>query len=94
MLERFRQFWSNVWAPVGDLLLRLGVKPDWVTWVGELPRTPPARPPAPTCGAAAAISAVQASHPARWASTPAILIAGKSPPAKSTTSCSSRQARG
>ncbi len=36
MLERFRQFWSNVWAPVGDLLLRLGVKPDWVTWVGTI----------------------------------------------------------
>ncbi|MBC7597223.1 MAG: CDP-alcohol phosphatidyltransferase family protein [Kineosporiaceae bacterium] len=36
MLERFRQFWSNVWAPLGDLLLRLGVKPDWVTIVGTL----------------------------------------------------------
>lgn len=36
MLERFRQFWTNVWAPVGDLLLRLGVKPDWVTWVGTI----------------------------------------------------------
>jgi CDP-diacylglycerol--glycerol-3-phosphate 3-phosphatidyltransferase/CDP-diacylglycerol--inositol 3-phosphatidyltransferase len=36
MLERFRQFWSNVWAPLGDLLLRLGVKPDWVTWVGTI----------------------------------------------------------
>ena len=36
MLERFRQFWSNVWAPVGDLLLKLGVKPDWVTWVGTI----------------------------------------------------------
>jgi CDP-diacylglycerol--glycerol-3-phosphate 3-phosphatidyltransferase len=36
MLERFRQFWTNVWAPVGDLFLRLGVKPDWVTWVGTI----------------------------------------------------------
>lgn len=36
MLERFRQFWSNVWAPVGDLFLRMGIKPDWVTIVGTL----------------------------------------------------------
>ncbi len=36
MLERFRQFWTNVWAPLADLLLRLGVKPDWVTWVGTI----------------------------------------------------------
>jgi CDP-diacylglycerol---glycerol-3-phosphate 3-phosphatidyltransferase len=36
MLERFRQFWTNFWAPVADLLLRLGVKPDWVTWVGTI----------------------------------------------------------
>jgi CDP-diacylglycerol--glycerol-3-phosphate 3-phosphatidyltransferase len=36
MLERFREFWSNVWAPLGDLLLRIGVKPDWVTWVGTI----------------------------------------------------------
>jgi CDP-diacylglycerol--glycerol-3-phosphate 3-phosphatidyltransferase/CDP-diacylglycerol--inositol 3-phosphatidyltransferase len=36
MLERFRQFWTNVWAPVGDLFLRLGIKPDWVTWVGTI----------------------------------------------------------
>jgi len=36
MLERFRQFWTNVWAPLGDLLLRIGVKPDWVTIVGTL----------------------------------------------------------
>ncbi|MCW2800494.1 MAG: CDP-alcohol phosphatidyltransferase [Aeromicrobium sp.] len=36
MLERFRQFWSNVWAPLGDLLLKWGVKPDWVTWVGTI----------------------------------------------------------
>lgn len=36
MLERFRQFWSNVWAPVGDLFLRMGIKPDWVTIVGTV----------------------------------------------------------
>jgi len=36
MLERFRQFWSNVWAPLGNLLLRLGVSPNTVTFVGTL----------------------------------------------------------
>jgi len=36
MLERFRQFWTNVWAPVGNLLLRLGVSPNAVTLVGTL----------------------------------------------------------
>lgn len=36
MLERFRQYWSNFWAPVGDFLLRIGVKPDWVTIVGTV----------------------------------------------------------
>jgi len=36
MLERFRQFWTNVWAPLANLLLKLGVKPDWVTWVGTI----------------------------------------------------------
>lgn len=36
MLERFRQFWTNLWAPVADLLLRLGVKPDHVTIVGTV----------------------------------------------------------
>ena len=36
MLERFRQFWGKVWAPVGDLFLRLGIKPDWVTIVGTV----------------------------------------------------------
>ncbi len=34
MLERFRQFWTNVWAPLANLLLKLGVKPDHVTIVG------------------------------------------------------------
>jgi len=36
VLERFRQFWTNVWAPLANLLLRLGVKPDHVTIVGTL----------------------------------------------------------
>ena len=36
MLERFRQFWTNVWAPLGDLLLRMGVSPNTVTLVGTL----------------------------------------------------------
>lgn len=36
MMERFRQFWTNLFAPVADLLLRLGVTPDAVTLVGTL----------------------------------------------------------
>jgi CDP-diacylglycerol--glycerol-3-phosphate 3-phosphatidyltransferase/CDP-diacylglycerol--inositol 3-phosphatidyltransferase len=36
MLERFRQFWTHVWSPVGDFLLRLGVSPNAVTLVGTL----------------------------------------------------------
>ena len=36
MLERFRQFWTNVWSPLGDLLLRLGISPNTVTLVGTL----------------------------------------------------------
>jgi CDP-diacylglycerol--glycerol-3-phosphate 3-phosphatidyltransferase/CDP-diacylglycerol--inositol 3-phosphatidyltransferase len=36
MLERFRQFWTNVWSPLADLLLRIGVKPDHVTIVGTI----------------------------------------------------------
>ena len=36
MLERFRQFWTHVWSPLGDLLLRLGVSPNTVTVVGTL----------------------------------------------------------
>jgi len=36
MLERFRQFWTNVWAPLGNLLLRLGVSPNTVTLVGTI----------------------------------------------------------
>lgn len=34
MLERFRHFWTNLLAPPADFLLRIGVKPDWVTIVG------------------------------------------------------------
>lgn len=36
MLERFRQFWTNVWSPLGDLFLRLGITPNQVTVVGTL----------------------------------------------------------
>lgn len=33
MLERFREFWTNLWAPVAHLLIRLGVTPNQVTFV-------------------------------------------------------------
>ena len=36
MLERFRAFWTGVFTPIGNLLLRLGVSPDAVTLVGTL----------------------------------------------------------
>lgn len=36
MMQRFRQFWTNLFAPVADLLLRLGVTPDAVTLVGTI----------------------------------------------------------
>jgi CDP-diacylglycerol---glycerol-3-phosphate 3-phosphatidyltransferase len=36
MLERFRQFWTHVWSPVGNFLLRHGVSPNTVTFVGTL----------------------------------------------------------
>jgi CDP-diacylglycerol--glycerol-3-phosphate 3-phosphatidyltransferase len=36
MLERFRQFWTKVWAPLANLLLRLGVTPNQVTVVGTI----------------------------------------------------------
>jgi CDP-diacylglycerol--glycerol-3-phosphate 3-phosphatidyltransferase/CDP-diacylglycerol--inositol 3-phosphatidyltransferase len=36
MLERFRQFWTGVWAPLGNLLLRWGVSPNTVTFMGTL----------------------------------------------------------
>jgi CDP-diacylglycerol---glycerol-3-phosphate 3-phosphatidyltransferase len=34
MLERFRQYWTNVWAPLGNLFLRMGISPNTVTFVG------------------------------------------------------------
>ena len=36
MLERFRDFWGDLFTPVARLLLRLGVSPDAVTVVGTL----------------------------------------------------------
>src|SRR3954449_10330615 len=36
MLERFRQFWTNVFAPLGNLFLRMGISPNTVTFVGTL----------------------------------------------------------
>jgi len=36
MLNRFRQFWTKVIAPVANLLLKLGVSADVVTLVGTL----------------------------------------------------------
>ena len=36
MLNRFREFWANLFAPVAHLLLRLGVSPDAVTLLGTL----------------------------------------------------------
>lgn len=34
MLERFRQFWNKLLSPVADGLIKLGVSPDMVTFVG------------------------------------------------------------
>jgi CDP-diacylglycerol--glycerol-3-phosphate 3-phosphatidyltransferase len=36
MLQRFRQFWTNLLAPIANGLLRMGVTPDQVTVVGTL----------------------------------------------------------
>lgn len=36
MLERFRKFWNGVFAPVGDLLIKMGVTANQVTIVGTL----------------------------------------------------------
>ena len=36
MLERFREFWTKLLAPVAHLLMRMGVSPDAVTIVGTL----------------------------------------------------------
>ena len=36
MLERFREFWTSLFAPIADALLRAGVSPDAVTLVGTI----------------------------------------------------------
>jgi CDP-diacylglycerol--glycerol-3-phosphate 3-phosphatidyltransferase len=36
MLDRFRQFWTNFFKPIAHLLIRWGVSPDAVTFVGTL----------------------------------------------------------
>lgn len=36
MLERFRQFWTNIFKPISHLLIRLGVSPDTVTLIGTI----------------------------------------------------------
>jgi CDP-diacylglycerol--glycerol-3-phosphate 3-phosphatidyltransferase len=36
MMERFRAFWTKVFAPIAHLLIRLGVSADAVTLVGTL----------------------------------------------------------
>lgn len=36
MLDRFRTFWTSVFTPLANLLMRLGVSPDVVTIVGTI----------------------------------------------------------
>lgn len=36
MLERFRAFWNRLFSPVADGLIKIGVTPDTVTWVGTI----------------------------------------------------------
>lgn len=36
MLERFRAFWNKLFSPVADGLLKIGVTPNMVTWVGTI----------------------------------------------------------
>lgn len=36
MLERFRAFWNKLFSPVARGLIRIGVTPDMVTWVGTI----------------------------------------------------------
>ena len=36
MLERFRQFWTNFWAPLANLFIKWGISPNTVTFVGTL----------------------------------------------------------
>lgn len=36
MLERFRDFWTNVWAPLANLFLKWGISPNTVTFIGTV----------------------------------------------------------
>jgi CDP-diacylglycerol---glycerol-3-phosphate 3-phosphatidyltransferase len=36
VLERFRAFWVKFWSPFADLLIRMGVTPNMVTFVGTV----------------------------------------------------------
>ncbi|MFO6453837.1 MULTISPECIES: phosphatidylinositol phosphate synthase [unclassified Aeromicrobium] len=36
MLERFRAFWNRLLSPVADGLIKVGVTPNMVTWVGTI----------------------------------------------------------
>ncbi len=36
MLERFRQFWTNFWAPLANQFIRWGISPNTVTFVGTI----------------------------------------------------------
>jgi CDP-diacylglycerol---glycerol-3-phosphate 3-phosphatidyltransferase len=36
MLERFRAFWTGVWSPLANLLIRWGVSPNTVTFIGTV----------------------------------------------------------
>ncbi|MBM9464962.1 CDP-alcohol phosphatidyltransferase family protein [Aeromicrobium sp. YIM 150415] len=36
MLERFRAFWNKLLSPIADGLIKIGVTPDMVTWVGTI----------------------------------------------------------
>lgn len=36
MLERFRQFWTNIWAPLANLFIKWGISPNTVTFVGTV----------------------------------------------------------
>jgi len=36
MLERFRQFWTNIWAPLANLFIKWGISPNTVTFVGTI----------------------------------------------------------
>jgi CDP-diacylglycerol--glycerol-3-phosphate 3-phosphatidyltransferase/CDP-diacylglycerol--inositol 3-phosphatidyltransferase len=36
VLERFRAFWTRIWSPVAHLLIKLGVTPNVLTFVGTV----------------------------------------------------------